>query len=119
MRDLTDPTDEVDDLIERNVIQMEPLTYMRGRSIPRQYIICDEVQNLTPKMVQMIGSRIGWGSKLVFTGDPEQIDNPYLDASSNGLTCFIEKSKHSPLTGHITLKQCERSNVADLFANIF
>jgi len=68
---------------------MEALHYIRGRSIPRQFIICDEAQNLTPQHDKTLITRVGEGTKIVFTGDPEQIDHPYLDASSNGLNLSL------------------------------
>ena len=75
-------------------------------------MIVDEAQNLTPHEVKTIVSRCGQGTKIVLTGDPDQIDNPYLDASSNGLTNIIEHMKHLPLSGHITLMKSERSPLA-------
>ena len=108
----------VEHLIDRGVMEMEPLTYIRGRSIPRQFIICDEAQNLSPQMIKTIVTRIGEGSKVVFTGDPEQIDHPYLDASSNGLTYFVEKFKGESVAGHVTLCKGERSALAELGARI-
>lgn len=95
------------------IISVEPLTYIRGRSIPRQYMIVDEAQNLTPHEVKTIITRAGEGSKIVLTGDPEQIDNPYVDASSNGLTYVVERFRDNPLAGHILLSRGERSPLAD------
>ncbi len=97
---------------------MEALTYIRGRSIPGQFIICDEAQNLTPHMVKTLITRVGEGSKIVFTGDPEQIDHPYLDSSSNGLSYLVEKLKGQEIAGHITLVKGERSEVAELGAQL-
>lgn len=108
--------DRIDQLINDRIIEMEALTYIRGRSIPNQYIIVDEAQNLTPHEVKTIASRAGEGSKIVFTGDPYQIDNPYLDASSNGLTYAAERLKEQPIHGHITLKRSERSVLAAVAA---
>ncbi|MDA8126173.1 MAG: PhoH family protein [Deltaproteobacteria bacterium] len=108
----------VEHLIERGVLEMEPLTYIRGRSIPRQFIICDEAQNLSPQMIKTIVTRIGEGSKVVFTGDPEQIDHPYLDSCSNGLTYFVERFKGEALGGHVTLCKGERSALAELGSRI-
>jgi PhoH-like ATPase len=99
-------------------MEMEPLTYIRGRSIPQQFIVCDEAQNLSPQMIKTIVTRIGEGSKIVFTGDPEQIDHPYLDASSNGLTYFVERFKDEAIAGHVTLCRGERSMLAELGARI-
>lgn len=108
---------KVDELLRNNIVEMEALTYIRGRSIPRQYIIVDEVQNLTPHEVKTIISRAGKGTKMVLTGDPYQIDNPYLDSSSNGLTYTAERLKGHNLHGHITLRKSERSRLAELAAN--
>ena len=95
---------------------LEPLTYIRGRSIPHQFIVIDEAQNLTPHEVKTIASRVGEGTKLVFTGDIGQIDNPYLDQSSNGLSYTVEKMKGLGLVGHVTLARSERSELASLAA---
>jgi len=108
----------VEHLIERGVLEMEPLTYIRGRSIPRQFVICDEAQNLSPQMIKTIVTRIGEGSKVVFTGDPEQIDHPYLDESSNGLTYLVERFKGESIAGHVTLSKGERSALAELGSRI-
>ncbi|WNQ13492.1 PhoH family protein [Paenibacillus aurantius] len=93
-------------------IQVEALTYIRGRSIPGQFIIIDEAQNLSRHEVKTIVSRVGEGSKIVLMGDPEQIDHPYLDASSNGLTYVVERFKDQSVSGHITLERGERSHLA-------
>ncbi|GMV25891.1 MAG: ATPase [Phycisphaerae bacterium] len=95
---------------------LEPLTYIRGRSIPHQFMIVDEAQNLTPHEVKTIASRVGEGTKLILTGDIGQIDNPYLDQSSNGLSYAIEKMKGVRLFGHVTLAKSERSELASLAA---
>ncbi|MEW6110047.1 MAG: PhoH family protein [Nitrospirota bacterium] len=99
-------------------IEIEALTYIRGRSIPRQYIIIDEAQNLTPHEVKTIISRAGEGTKIILTGDPYQIDSPYLDASSNGLSYAVERMKGQNIFGHVTLTKSERSELASLAANI-
>ncbi len=104
----------LDDLLGRGVVEMEALTYIRGRSIPGQFILCDEAQNLSPNMIKTLITRVGRGSKIVFTGDPEQIDHPYLDSSSNGLTYLVERLKGEQITGHITLFKGERSRVAEM-----
>jgi PhoH-like ATPase len=95
---------------------LEPLTYIRGRSIPHQFMIVDEAQNLTPHEIKTIASRVGEGTKLVLTGDIGQIDNPYLDQSSNGLAYCIEKMKGVRLFAHVTLTKSERSELASLAA---
>ena len=95
---------------------LEPLTYIRGRSIPHQFIIVDEAQNLTPHEVKTIVSRVGEGTKIVLTGDVAQIDNPYLDGSSNGLSYMVERLKGNALVGHVILAKSERSDLASLAA---
>ena len=102
-----------EELIELGILQIEPLTYIRGRTIPQQFLIIDEAQNLTPHEVKTIITRAGEGTKIVLTGDPEQIDNPYVDAASNGLTYVVERFKYEPLAGHITLSKGERSPLAE------
>ena len=118
LRECTAPSDVLHDLMDRGTVEMEALTYMRGRSIPRQFIICDEAQNLSPHMVKTLITRVGEGTKIVFTGDPEQIDHPYLDASSNGLTYLVERIKGEEITGHVALSKGERSKVAELSAKL-
>ncbi|QQE75862.1 PhoH family protein [Brevibacillus composti] len=99
-------------------IQVEALTYIRGRSIPGQFIIIDEAQNLTKHEVKTILTRVGEGSKIVLMGDPEQIDHPYLDESNNGLTYVVEMFKDQKLAGHIRLEKGERSVLAQLAADL-
>ncbi len=101
-------------LIADGRLVMEPLTYIRGRSIPHQFIIIDEAQNLTPHEVKTIISRVGEGTKIVITGDVQQIDNPYLDSSSNGLSYAVERMKGLGVVGHVTLARSERSELASL-----
>ncbi len=101
-------------LMENGQVVLEPLTYIRGRSIPHQFMIVDESQNLTPHEVKTIASRVGEGTKLVMTGDATQIDNPYLDSSSNGLSYLVERLKGKGLVGHVTLAKSERSELASL-----
>lgn len=105
-------------LIESQKIQIEAITYIRGRSIPKQFLIVDEAQNLTPHEVKTIISRAGEGTKVVLTGDPYQIDNPYLDSSSNGLNFVIEKFKDHELFGHIILHKSERSSLSALASEL-
>lgn len=109
---------KVDQLIADGDIELEALTYIRGRSIPRQFIIVDEAQNLTPHEVKTIISRAGEDTKMVLTGDPHQIDNPYLDADSNGLSYTVERLKCSALHGHITLHKSERSALSAIAAEM-
>ncbi|RKD24075.1 hypothetical protein BEP19_06605 [Ammoniphilus oxalaticus] len=99
-------------------IQVEALTYIRGRSIPEQFIIIDEAQNLTKHEVKTILTRVGEGSKIVLVGDPEQIDHPYLDESNNGLTYVVESFKNEKMAGHVRLEKGERSSLAQLAADI-
>ena len=96
---------------------LEALTYIRGRSIPHVFMIVDEAQNLTPHEVKTIISRAGEGTKIVLTGDIEQIDNPYLDMSSNGLSYGVERMKGVGLVGHVTMRKSERSELASLAAD--
>ncbi len=102
-----------EELIEHGLLQIEPLTYIRGRTLPKQFFVVDEAQNLTPHEVKTILTRAGEGTKIILTGDPEQIDNPYVDASSNGLTYAVERFKHEAIAAHITLSRGERSPLAE------
>jgi PhoH-like ATPase len=108
----------VDQLIESKAIELEALTYIRGRSLPDQFVIIDEAQNLSPHEVKTIVSRAGEGTKVVLTGDPFQIDSPYLDANSNGLTYLVEAFKGQRIFGHILLEHSERSKLAELAAEL-
>lgn len=109
---------ELHELIENGVVELEPLTYIRGRSIPDQFIIVDEAQNLSPHEVKTIITRAGNNTKIVLTGDPYQIDHPYLDSNSNGLTYLVERFKGQPGAGHITFTKGERSDLAELAARL-
>lgn len=106
--------DKVDELFDRKIITSESLAYLRGRSIAKHWFIIDEAQNLTPKQVKGIITRAGVGTKIILTGDPEQIDHPFLDIRTNGLCYAAEKMKGSPLCCQITLtdEECERSQLA-------
>ena len=106
------------DLMRSGVIVVEALSYIRGRSIANQFIIIDEAQNLTPLEVKTIITRVGQGTKIVFTGDPYQIDNPYVDSSSNGFNYIISKFQRQPIAAHIELQKGERSALAELAANL-
>jgi PhoH-like ATPase len=106
------------ELIDLGLMEIEPLTYIRGRSIPKQYLIVDEAQNLTPHEIKTIISRAGEGTKVVLTGDPYQIDNPYVDSASNGLSFSVERLKGQELVGHVTLTKGERSALAEVAANL-
>ena len=109
---------KVNKLIKDQIVELEALTYIRGRSIPRQYVIIDEAQNLTPHEVKTIISRAGENTKMVFTGDPQQIDNPYLDSSSNGLSYAVERLKGHGIYGHVTLTKSERSPLSAIAADL-
>lgn len=103
---------------ESNKLEMEAVTYIRGRSLPKIYMIIDEAQNLTPHEVKTIISRAGRDTKVILTGDPTQIDNPYLDKNSNGLTYTVGKFNDQPLFGHIFMDKTERSELAALAAEM-
>jgi PhoH-like ATPase len=107
-----------EEMLHLDMLEIEPLTYIRGRSIPHQYLIVDEAQNLTVHEVKTIVSRAGDGTKIVLTGDPYQIDNPYMDASSNGLVHTVNRFRGRSIAGHITLVRGERSELAELAANV-
>ncbi len=106
------------ELMAMGLMEIEPLTYIRGRSIPNQFLIVDEAQNLTPHEIKTIVTRAGEGTKIVLTGDPYQIDNPYVDSSSNGLTYLVERFKGQEISAHITMMKGERSALAELAANL-
>ena len=105
-------------LTKKDLLEIEVLSYIRGRTIPNQYMIVDEAQNLTPSEVKTILTRAGEGTKIVFTGDPYQIDNLYLDSSSNGLVYAASKFKGIDLAANITMKKGERSELATISAEI-
>jgi len=104
--------------LDRGIIEMEAITYIRGRSISKAFIIIDEAQNLTRHELKTIITRVGEDSKLILTGDIEQIDNVYVDETSNGLTYAVEKFKEHSLAGHVTFRKGERSAIATLAAKI-
>lgn len=106
------------ELMAMGLLDIEPLTYIRGRSIPKQYMIVDEAQNLSPHEIKTIVTRVGEGTKIILTGDPYQIDNPYVDSSSNGLTYLVEKFRGEKIAAHVTLTKGERSELAELAANL-
>ncbi len=113
------PTEQrIQNLLSSGQLVLEPLTYIRGRSIPHQFMIVDEAQNLTPHEVKTIVSRVGEGTKIILTGDIGQIDNPYLDGSSNGLSYMVERLKGQSIVGHVTLTKSERSDLASLAAEM-
>ncbi len=106
------------ELVDLGFVEIEPLTYIRGRSLPNVYMIVDEAQNLTPHEVKTIITRAGEGTKIILTGDPYQIDHPYLDASNNGLTTVAERFKEEAIAGHMILTKGERSPLAELATHI-
>ena len=106
------------DLMRNGVIVVEALSYIRGRSIANQFMIIDESQNLTPLEAKTIVTRVGSGTKIIFTGDPYQIDNPYVDSSSNGFNYVISRFRDQAISAHIELQKGERSELAELAANI-
>jgi PhoH-like ATPase len=106
------------DLMKSGGIVVEALSYIRGRSIANQFMIIDEAQNLTPLEVKTIITRVGQGTKIVFTGDPYQIDNPYVDSSSNGFNYLVNKFRDVPLAAHVELQRGERSELAEMAANL-
>lgn len=109
---------QIDELKRSRKLELEALTYIRGRSIPKQLVIVDEAQNLTPHEVKTIVSRAGEGTKMILTGDPYQIDNVYLDSCSNGLSYIVDRFKGLALHGHITLRKSERSPLAAAAAEL-
>jgi PhoH-like ATPase len=104
--------------VRSGTIDIEAMTYIRGRSIANAFIIVDEAQNMTQHELKTVITRVGENSKLVLTGDIEQIDNPYLDETSNGLTCAVEKFKNHDIAGHILFDRGERSKLATLASKI-
>jgi PhoH-like ATPase len=107
-----------EELFDMDLVHIEPLTYIRGRSIPNQFILVDEAQNLTPHEVKTIITRVGEKTKIVLTGDPYQIDNPYIDATNNGLVHVVNRFRGETIAGHVTLARGERSDLAERAANL-
>jgi PhoH-like ATPase len=108
----------VDELTRRGTLAVEPLTHIRGRSIPQQFMLVDEAQNLTPLEVKTILTRVGEKTKLVLTGDPWQIDTPYIDSSTNGFNHVVHHFRDVPLAAHVELRKGERSKLAEYAANL-
>ena len=106
------------DLLRSGTIVVEALSYIRGRSITNQFLIIDEAQNLTPLDVKTIITRVGNGTKIILAGDPYQIDNPYVDSSSNGFNYIVSKFRDHAIAAHAELQRGERSELAELAANI-
>jgi PhoH-like ATPase len=107
-----------DELINQGLLHVEPLTYIRGRSLPQQFMIVDESQNLTPHEIKTIITRAGEGTKIVLTGDSEQIDNPYLDSLNNGLVYTIDKLKGEEIVAHVKLSVGERSPLSEIASKL-
>jgi PhoH-like ATPase len=107
-----------DELINQGLLHVEPLTYIRGRSLPQQFMIVDEAQNLTPHEIKTIITRAGEGTKIVLTGDSEQIDNPYLDAVNNGLVYCIDRLKSEEIVAHVRLQVGERSPLSEIASKL-
>ncbi|MCK9297224.1 MAG: PhoH family protein, partial [Desulfobulbaceae bacterium] len=114
----SDRAKNIHQLLEEEKLVIEPLAYIRGRSLVNIFLIVDEAQNLTPHEVKTIITRAGEGSKIVFTGDIFQIDHPYLDSLSNGLSYLIEKMQGQPLYSHINLQKGERSELSELASDL-
>jgi PhoH-like ATPase len=106
------------DLMRSGSIVVEALSYIRGRSIANQFMVIDEAQNLTPLEAKTIITRVGHGTKIIFTGDPYQIDNPYVDSSSNGFNYVVSRFRTESVAAHIEFQKGERSELAELAANI-
>ena len=102
------------ELMNQGLLQIEPLTYIRGRTIPKQFLIVDEAQNLSPHEIKTIITRAGDDTKIVLTGDSFQIDNPYVDSANNGLVYVVERFKNEAIAAHITLMKGERSKLSEL-----
>ena len=109
---------KIDEMLEQDKLQITPLAYIRGRSLQKAFFIVDEAQNLTPHEVKTVITRAGDGTKVIFTGDIHQIDHPYLDKRSNGLTYLISRMKGQDMFAHITLEKGERSELAELASNL-
>lgn len=109
---------DVEKLMTSGIIEIQPLTYIRGRNIAKRLIVLDEVQNLTPLEVKTVITRLGHDAKVVLTGDPNQIDNPYIDAYSNGFTYLVNRFRGQPIAAHVHLHKGERSSLAEVAANL-
>jgi PhoH-like ATPase len=114
----TQTMQKIQRMFERGVLAVEPLTYIRGRTMSRQYLIVDEAQNLTPLETKTIVTRAGEGTKLVFTGDPDQIDNPYIDSLSSGFNTIVERFREESMAAHVHLVKGERSPLAERASNL-
>ena len=108
----------INEMLEEEKLLITPLAYIRGRSLQKSFFIVDEAQNLTPHEIKTIITRAGEGTKVVLTGDIHQIDHPYLDKKSNGLTYLISRMKGQSVCAHINLEKGERSDLAELASNL-
>lgn len=108
----------IEELIKNEKLMITPLAFIRGRSLSNAFFIVDEAQNLTPHEVKTIITRAGEGTKMIFTGDVQQIDSPYLDSLSNGLSYLVHKMRGQDLFAHVNLVKGERSYLADLASNL-
>ncbi|MCG3128730.1 MAG: hypothetical protein CHACPFDD_03621 [Phycisphaerae bacterium] len=106
------------ELMRSGLIEVQPLTYIRGRSIANRFVVIDEAQNLTPLEVKTVITRMGQEAKIALTGDPYQIDNPYIDANSNGFTYLVNRFRSQAVAAHVELRKGERSQLAELAANL-
>jgi Predicted ATPase related to phosphate starvation-inducible protein PhoH len=113
-----EPSETLRWVMDSKKLEMEAVTYIRGRSLPKMYMIIDEAQNLTPHEMKTIISRAGDGTKVVLAGDPTQIDNPYLDKDSNGLTYTVGKFADQKIYGHLFMDKTERSELAAIAADL-
>ena len=109
---------KVQDLLAENHLDVTPLAYIRGRSLQRVFFIVDEAQNLNPHEIKTIITRAGENSKIVLTGDCEQIDNPYLDSVNNGLAYVVERLKKEEIVAHVTLRSGERSELSEIASKL-
>jgi PhoH-like ATPase len=109
---------DASELIRSGLIEIQPLTYIRGRSIANRFVVIDEAQNLTPLEVKTVITRMGQAAKIVMTGDPYQIDNPYVDANSSGFTYLVNRFRSQPIAAHVEMRKGERSALAELAANL-
>ncbi|HTN02789.1 MAG TPA: PhoH family protein [Planctomycetaceae bacterium] len=114
----SEASQRIQDMLENHKLEITPLAYIRGRSLQRVFFIVDEAQNLTPHEVKTIITRAGEGTKIVFTGDIRQIDHPYLDSRSNGLSYLISRMVGQPIYAHISLEKGERSALAELASEL-
>ena len=115
---MTKKNTKIKELLDDEKLLITPLAYIRGRSLQKTFFIVDEAQNLTPHEVKTIITRAGEGTKIVFTGDINQIDHPYLDKRSNGVTYLINRMKNQAIFSHINLKKGERSELAELASDL-